>query len=571
MLDLFFLTSSQQKLNHIQHIFSRYDVNIRPPVDYGKPYNEPRIRDRKKLLHESVKDANIRLGRSSRDYIDVADIASEASKHQELELFGSELLSISDGLAELHQDKFFIIEDTSVIIDCLSSSEEEFPGVDVKFWMKETSFDQLDAQLKERGNDRSVTVRSDIVLYIPPKLRSESDVFYKIFTGFSHGKVVDFEHDLTTNILHPWLDNKTFNKWFVPDDESDPISALPIEVADKHDFRRNAAGLLIEYLEGFGVINERKSSEVKPIQRSLFKEENFLICGPSCAGKTVLATHLSKKYGYYHIEASDFMHLAYYKVHGVNSSINIHEFALQALENDPRIVSREVLAHIDSILEHSIVITGFRSPDEINHFRSATQSYQYFFVHANQRNRYQRNGKRSRNDNKDTFKEFKERDEIQNKMGLSLIDSDSTFTRIKNDGSLKDYFRSFEAVALLESELQSLAIKSNFDLAYSGRLTLEESIIVALLIDRKNGDVFRTTAEIAKLINEYLLDYRLRNGQPFETSRNNVSRYFNQRFYPYYVLEKRSEVNSYRLSITGISQAFHIIKRHSALHNLLND
>lgn len=82
--------------------------------------------------------------------------------------------------------------------------------------MRETSFSDLDNRLKTLGNNRKVIVRSDIVLYLPPNLRSAPDETYRIFVGKSEGTIVDTEVPFETNKLYPWLDNKTFNKWFVP-------------------------------------------------------------------------------------------------------------------------------------------------------------------------------------------------------------------------------------------------------------------------------------------------------------------------------------------------------------------
>ena len=34
------------------------------------------------------------------------------------------------------------------------------------------------------------------------------------------------ENEIKTNLVYPWLDNKTFNKWFIPDGVSVPLSAF---------------------------------------------------------------------------------------------------------------------------------------------------------------------------------------------------------------------------------------------------------------------------------------------------------------------------------------------------------
>jgi len=192
MLDLHFLTSSRTKLDHIRYLLREYAINVRPPVDYGKPYIEPKIKDRGKLLEQSIRDASRRL---SKLHLGTAEV----------DLFGSKT---QIDVAQIYRNRMFIIEDTSVIIDQLSSEDQEFPGVDVKFWMQETTFEKLDKLLVEGGNNRNVRVRSDIVLYLPPQLRQHDDKFYITFTGFSKGKIDTKERIFETNHVYPWLDNE---------------------------------------------------------------------------------------------------------------------------------------------------------------------------------------------------------------------------------------------------------------------------------------------------------------------------------------------------------------------------
>lgn len=298
MIELVFFTSSRVKLSHAKYLCRDYAVQIVGfrEKTFGANYVEPRIYDREQLIELSYQDALLRWQKA-------------ASK-----------------------DRIFFIEDTSVTIDALSV-DREIPGLDIKYWMAETDFSTLDAQLKTLGNNRRVTVRSDLVLHLPSDLEGSESKSYKCFTSMVSGHAVEREESFETNPMYPWLDNKTFNKWFVPDGCTQPISMLPIVQADQHDFRAAAFREMLEFLETHQKIAQRTQPAV---QTSLdFGPSLFIVCGPTCAGKTTLAEYLADRYGYFHIEASDFMYLSYYQRHGVTSKIAIGDFAEQALREQP--------------------------------------------------------------------------------------------------------------------------------------------------------------------------------------------------------------------------------------------
>jgi len=94
-------------------------------------------------------------------------------------------------------------------------------------------------------------------------------------------------------------------------------------------------------------------------------------------------------------------------------------------------------------------------------------------------------------------------------------------------------------------------------------LNLEESVLVSLLIESRKGDEYYTTTELASKINEYVIDYRVgSSGEKIVTNKNNVSRFFNQKFYPYFDIQSSSGTNKFRLSTTGRSKAMSVIRRY---------
>ncbi|MGZ8955336.1 MAG: non-canonical purine NTP pyrophosphatase [Methylovulum sp.] len=511
MLEIVFFTSSPIKLAHARYLCRDYDVLITGfrEKTFGANYTEPRIYDREQLIEESYQDALQRWEK--------AILPSE--------------------------DRLFFIEDTSVTIEALST-EQETPGLDVKYWMAETDFASLNEQLKALGNNRRATVRSDVVMHFPSKLHSSAqDKNYLCFTSSVTGYVTEKEQVFDTNPMYPWLDNKTFNKWFVPHGCSQPISMLPIAEADQHDFRTPAFRNMLAFLEQHKIINRRSEPGV---QKNLEVEEPlFIICGPSCAGKTTLAEYLAKRYGYYHIEASDFMYLSYYQRHGVSSSVKIGNFAAQALHDQPEIVAEQILRNIQVNKAGPVIVTGFRSPLEVDWFqRYYMGGYPVvvIYVVADVTLRFERSIVRQRDDEAGNRKRFDQRDAQQAAMGLEELEKRFMPAWIENNGSLESFFNNFETCYVQNQQRSYMSDKAGHLTA--GKL---ESLILLTLLDKWSSRKYFTTTEIAHLLNQSL------DGKP--KSKNNVSRYFNQRFYPYFEIKLIDGKRKYRLSNTGYGKA----------------
>ncbi|ANE54996.1 non-canonical purine NTP pyrophosphatase [Methylomonas sp. DH-1] len=511
MLEIVFFTSSPIKLAHARYLCREYAVRIVRfrEKTFGANYEEPRIYDREELIERSYQDA----------------------------------LQRWKNFVSKEGHKLFFIEDTSVVVEALSK-KSEVPGLDVKYWMKETEFATLDEHLLKMGNDRRCRVRSDVVLHLPPELRAhEANDSYRTFTSFSFGSIVEREFDFETNLLYPWLDNKTFNKWFVPEGCQAPISLLTIEEADKHDFRAGAFGKMLEFLESCGVIQKRRSL---PKQYQLEASAPlFVICGPSCAGKTTLAEYLADNYGYYHVEASDFMYRSYYQRHGVSSSVPIGDFAEQALKDQPEIVAEQVLEDIKASQPLAAIITGFRSPEELTWFQDHYDGHQPIvpvYIDAETSIRFERSLLRGRETTQDNWERFERRDLQQAKMGLGELAELLHSNAVKNEGGKEAFFREYA-----DRHLSDWPFPENIGMPRLKAGELEKLILKALF-DQWHSRAYFTTTEIARLIN---------NNQPADQqrSKNNISRYFNQRFYPYYEIKLIDGKRKYRLSNTGYGKA----------------
>ena len=516
MLELTFITSSRIKREHAKYLCRHYNLLIRDQRNYGKGYDEPRIREREELLSQSIEDALKRWRKN---------------------------VSNPD-------DKLFFIEDTSVIVHALSKNGQEVPGVDIKYWMQENEFSSIDTLLKSNGNNRSVTVRSDVLLTLTAELEKIIGKKYIQFTSQTNGSIVDHEFEVGLNPIYPWLDDKTFNKWFVPDGCHIPISMLPIEEANHYDFRAAAFQDMLNFLEKFNKVNKKDEGEsgVFMTQTGLHLGPFlFVVSGPTCAGKTILAEFMMSQFGYYHIEASDFMYLNYHQKLGVGSPINIAEFAQQALLEKPSIVVEKILEHLDFLEGIPVVITGLRAPEEIDYFMShykGDYGVEVITVDAPEKIRLDRYLDRKRGRSVSEVRFYKDC-RIQREMGLGMLMSLYSNNLINNDGKIKDFFCEFERK--YQSDLYNMT-PLNMDITTCVLpATLEEFILAALY---SNNSDYLTTAEIANLINKTF--------KGINKNKNNVSRYFNQRFHPYYEIKKVDKVNKYRLSQTGRTHALWI-------------
>ena len=522
MIDITFVTSNQTKLAHARYLCRNYQVNILhyKKLFYGIGYEEPRIDDRKQLLSESFKDAVARWKRNVTE----------------------------------RDNRLFFIEDTSVKIDALCEGENEVPGVNVKYWMQETNFNQLDQELRNKGNNRKCSVTSHVMLFLTEDLKKKLGVTedYKIFKSTAYGIITEKEYIFETQMLYPWLDNKTFNKWFVPDGFNQPVSMLNISQADAGDFRKGAFEQMLAFLEENGAIKN-----IINIGNQLHLQfyDSFIICGRTCAGKSTIGKYLVDNYGYYHIEASEFMTHKLLETHGVKSGIDKHLFASELLKNNPLFVVKKL---IDFLHEHKIydkfVITGFRTKDEVDAFLKISNEdmLHLVYINSNFEERYRRWVLRRRDMDRYSEKRFREIDAIQEDMGIGKIEGMSGIKTVNNnDDGLIWFFDAFRRKK--KKKICPNSIRINKEELEIVKISLEKAILITLSIEyQKDESKTFTTTEISRLINQ--------NFKVIERSKNNVSRYFNQSYYVYYEVKHVKGKNRYKISPIGYSEAMMIIR-----------
>lgn len=523
MLDMVFFTSNPTKLAHFRYLGSRHGIRVRgfKEKHYHATYHEPQIDDRHELLRQSYGSALRQWQRRT----------------------GGE----APGL--------FFLEDTSVEVRTLSQ-EKETPGVNVKYWMKNMTFEKLDGLLKAHGNDRRVVVRSDIVVHLPASLRKVARLSepYLHVRGESCGSVCEAESAIEPNLVYPWLDAKSFNRWFVPDGAAAPLSALPIHEADRFDFRARAFEHVATVLDSLHLLPHN----VLPHEAQLTLEgvepvaSVYVICGPTCAGKTTLAEWLDGRYGLTHLEASDFMRKAYWERHGLSSAAEIGNFAEAALRTEPQIVAQPIASFIRDKRLYSCVVTGFRSPREIDVLKSQLgpgRKMEIIYLTAEYPTRFQRACERNRQ--KETETTFAERNAQEQRMGLEQIVRLDGVARIDNDATLSDLYAAFSTPRTRQLDLSSAANRPDH-----AESALENLILLTLLETHHMPERF-TTTEIAARINALW---------GITKFKDNVSRYFNQEFHPYFKAARRADSGAieYGLSATGASAARYLRRQGNA-------
>jgi hypothetical protein len=178
------------------------------------------------------------------------------------------------------------------------SNVNDFPGPAVKEWFPQVTFETLDEQLRETGNDRRARVNSDIALYIPT-LKSPL-----LFHGETTGSIANTPPSFQASVQYPWLTPKTFNGWIIPDGSTKRLGEMEFEESLDHDFRAKALKELLVTLEHFNAaINlrpnfytTRRSVDLQPGQLSLIPDQSrtvALVVGARCSGKTTFSDYMA--------------------------------------------------------------------------------------------------------------------------------------------------------------------------------------------------------------------------------------------------------------------------------------
>jgi adenylate kinase family enzyme len=290
-------------------------------------------------------------------------------------------------------------------------------------------------------------------------------------------------------------------------------------------------------------------------QLSLQFYDSFIICGRTCSGKSTLGKHLVDDFGFYHIEASEFMTNKRLETHGTRSKVDKHLFAAKVLQAEPVFVVSRLIEYMRSNnIFDRFVITGFRTKEEIDDFqkRFHSERLRLVFINTSFDERYRRWKLRQREVDDYTEERFKIIDDVQEGMGISRVACMPEMISISNDTSdVISIYKDFQKKFLKEFKREAIYI-SKKELAFV-KISLEKAILITMALEyRNNQSHWFTTTEISRLVNNV---FKL-----IKRNKNNVSRYFNQAFYVYYEVQCVNRKNRYRISPIGYSEAIKMLR-----------
>ena len=428
ILNVFFYTSNTEKLLQARLLYMRHGYELKHFRGRNEPYDE-----------------DYKLG--------TADLLARA---------------VNQVKAEFGVRSIFFVEDTSVRIEALSDTND-VPGLAIKEWFPQVTFQQVDEQLRQKRNDRRAKVNSDIALYLPT-LRSPL-----YFHGETIGRIADTAPDFESSVQYPWLTSRTFNGWIIPDGSAKRLGEMEFEESLHYDFRVRALRELLATLEQLNAaINlrptfytTRKSINFSPEQLSLIQDPSrhiILVVGARCSGKTTFSDAMAKY-----------------------DSVRVYEAStvLRGIGEDAGIIptsSDEALAFLDEIGWDSVakkiadyiekddarlnVVTGLRTPEELLFLKRRFPSARIVLINADQRIRFERHIRRARDGEFTNMKSFAREDERQREFGTLRIASDIAEITILNDGSREQYIKKIEdAVELISHEKPSPDLNSNKSLS----------------------------------------------------------------------------------------------------------
>ena len=410
-LQVYFHTSNVEKFLHASVVCDRSGLNLRHFKSTTDPYHEDYTVGKNRLLTRAIAEILEVVGKTS----------------------------------------LFFVEDTSLRVEALSTPECDFPGLAVKEWFSEMSFSELDAMLRKKGNDRRSEVKSDIALHVPKLTRP---VF---FSGSTVGRVADSAPNFESNTQYPWLTPNTFNGWFIPDGATKPLGAMTLDESWEHDFRTEAIEEMVDRLEEYAAIINLPNSayaRVRPIAKSddqlqLFEPQRRVFCviGKTCAGKSTFGERSQQLHRLTWVEASSVLRTFHNEYEGTPTSG--FELAKKTLtEKGSDAIARRTLDMFGDCVDDGLVISGFRTIEELETISSSIPDALVVLIEASERRRYERHLARGGRQASKGIKEFRQLDRDQCTFGLLRVAEEFADIKIANENTLDDYLQQVDSLFL---------------------------------------------------------------------------------------------------------------------------
>lgn len=356
----------------------------------------------------------------------------------------------------------FFVEDTSIRVEALSTGASDFPGLAAKEWFLESSFEELDAELRLRGNDRRASVTSRIALSVPHLSRPIH------ISETVAGEIASSLRDFTTNPLYPWLNAKDFSSWFVPAGSSSRcLGEMSIDESYSFDARTLALSNLVERLEEYSVVVALPSHCIRVhepaadlAQLSLFSSvrarRNVVILGLMCSGKSSAAQWLSSDAGYFRVEASGLIDAASDMLGIPSAASKAARAKLLFAIHGPAAVEERMIESVAKIAEQAdraVVYGGLRTLEGLEVAIAHLGDPIVLTVAADDRLRFERCLRRSRAGDPTDWQSFVARDDIDFDFGLLDVASHVSDFTIRNDHAYEDFISAMRNVVSAKQPL----------------------------------------------------------------------------------------------------------------------
>lgn len=409
-LEVLFYTSNIPKYMQARSVFELYGLKVNHFKHHIEPYEEEYHKGKEELLVNAISQITSEIGAST----------------------------------------VFFVEDTSLRIEAFSQGNEDYPGLAVKEWFVSNSFDDVNDKLNRKKRGRLAVVKSDIALHVPGL---KKPIF---FYGETKGKIAKTSPDFEASVEHPWLTPNTFNGWLIPNGSNKRLGEMTFEESLKFDFRTFAFIKLIHRVEEYtAFLNlpihsyKRKPKQINTGQLplSLDKQELLIVLGSTCAGKTTFGQYASLHRNFTWIEASSVVRMLRESDLQEKRMSNLQVYAESLLKNRGMdLIAKKVLELISNKTYSHIVITGFRTLEEIEFMKYNFPEVKIVLIEVSERNRFERYIKRGSRKKIRKLEDFVSIDQDQWKFGLLRVAEDFINYKIENEGTIAEYSNQIDAV-----------------------------------------------------------------------------------------------------------------------------
>ncbi len=397
---VFFYTSNLHKLLQARLIFGRYGYALDYYRSHKEPYDEVYDSGTNTLLERAIRQVHEDFGLNS----------------------------------------IFFVEDTSLRIDALSD-EGDYPGVRVKEWFSDVTFQEVDMDLNARGIGRRATVKSDIGLFVPTLSKP---IFVHAETS---GTIANTPPIFEPSVQYPWLTPETFNGWFIPDGSHKRLGEMEFEESLDYDFRAKSIIGLISRIDELNAglnlkpqhYHTRERRKKQNVQLPLLGDDRLciLVIGNKCAGKSTFGDYMTQVHNARVFEASSVLRSI---ADDKNREISGGKSAISFLKKEGMdIVARQIVDYIDGFNDKMYVITGLRTVEEAQHIVESVPRTIIISISADDRIRFERHIRRARDSDVKTFKEFQDQDNEQLKFGLLRVYQDISDIMLTNESDIEAF------------------------------------------------------------------------------------------------------------------------------------